>query len=171
MAAAELHSRYYDAYGTSMIGLMRHHDIHPEEFLEFVHQIDLSVLQKEASLAEALARLPGRRIIFTNGSTAHACRVTQELGIRDFFDEIRGIETFGFVGKPDRSVYGMLLDSCGIDPCRAIMFDDREVNLDVPFEIGMRTVLVSEEGSDSVQRKHTVTRSISEFFEEVSFPI
>jgi putative hydrolase of the HAD superfamily len=140
--ARALHLRYYELYGTSMIGLFRHHDISPQCFLDSIHNVDLSCIGEGARLRPYVAALPGRRIIFTNGSRRHAERVLDQLGLADLFSEICGIESCGFVGKPARKAYDTMLASQRIDPARTAMFDDRSVNLKIPFRLGMKTILV-----------------------------
>ncbi|MEP9353085.1 pyrimidine 5'-nucleotidase [Xanthobacter sp. KR7-65] len=145
-AAVALHARYYEDYGTSLVGLTRHHGVKPQDFLAFVHTIDLSALDVSAELSAALAALPGRRIVFTNGSAAHAERVLGRLGIADLFEGVCDIAACGYVGKPERAAYETLLERHGIVPERSVMFDDRAVNLLIPHALGMQTVLIGDHG-------------------------
>jgi putative hydrolase of the HAD superfamily len=162
--ARALHLRYYELYGTSMIGLFRHHDISPRCFLDSIHEVDLSCIGEGARLRRYLAALPGRRIVFTNGSRRHAERILDHLGFADLFSEICDIETCDFVGKPDRRAYGTLLARQRIDPARAAMFDDRSINLKTAFHLGMKTILV-----DPIRREpdethiHAVTNDLAFF--------
>lgn len=144
--AAALHARYYADYGTSLVGLQRHHGIRPQDFLDFVHDIDLAALDAGASLGAALAALPGRRLVFTNGSAAHAERVLARLGIADLFEGVCDIAACAYVGKPERAAYDTFLARHGVAPGRAVMFDDRAVNLAVPHAVGMQTVLIGDHG-------------------------
>lgn len=162
--AGRLHADYYDRYGTSMIGLWRHHGIAPDRFLNFVHQVDLASIGNGARLRQQLVALPGRRIIFTNGSRHHAQRVLQHLELTELFSAICDIEACEFIGKPSRAAYETLLRSHDIDPSRAIMFDDRVVNLRVPFELGLKTVLVNPaRWSGSEFYVHAVTNDLALF--------
>ena len=90
--ARRLQKAYYVEYGTTMSGLMTQHDVCPDEFLEFVHDIDVSVVKKNGSLKEALSALPGRKFIFTNGSVKHAENVAGALGVLD--DHVRRRSAF-----------------------------------------------------------------------------
>jgi len=141
--AERIHEEYYERYGTSLIGLQRHHGLAPADFLSFVHQVDLDCIGTGARLRPHIAKLPGRRIVFTNGSRAHADRVLAQLALADLFTEVCDIEACGFVGKPDRVAYETLLTRHDIEPSHAMIFDDRAANLSIPFELGMKTVLVA----------------------------
>lgn len=141
--AAALHAQYYERYGTSLIGLNKHHGVAPQDFLAFVHDIDITPVGSGAALAAALARLPGRRLVFTNGSVRHARRILTHLGVADLFEAVCDIEACNYVGKPARAAYETLLADHKVDPARSIMFDDRPVNLQVPHALGMQTVLVT----------------------------
>ncbi|QRG07773.1 pyrimidine 5'-nucleotidase [Xanthobacter dioxanivorans] len=145
-AAADLHAHYYARYGTSLIGLQRHHGVHPSDFLGFVHEIDLAAVGPRAELTAALAALPGRRLVFTNGSARHAARLLDHLGIAGLFDAVCDIEACSYIGKPGREAYETLIDRHAVVPARAIMFDDRAVNLAVPHDLGMQTVLIGDHG-------------------------
>jgi putative hydrolase of the HAD superfamily len=147
--AKALHLKYYELYGTSMVGLFRHHDISPRCFLDSIHDVDLSCIGEAAQLKRSLAALPGRRIVFTNGSRRHAERILDHLGFADLFPEICDIESCEFVGKPSRKAYDTLLSRQGIHPARAAMFDDRSVNLRIPSQLGMKTILVDPVQWDS----------------------
>lgn len=141
---------YYRRYGTTLRGLMEEHGIKPDEFLEFVHDIDHSVVQPDPRLAAALQRLPGRKFIFTNGSKAHAEKVAARLGITDHFEDIFDIVRAGLLPKPNRETYDGFVAETGIDPSRAAMFEDLSRNLAVPSALGMRTVLVVPGGTAEV---------------------
>lgn len=145
-AAAALHTEYYQRYGTSMVGLARHHGVRPLDFLQFVHAVDIDCLDVNDALKNAIAALPGRRLVFTNASTAHARRILSHLQITELFDGVCDIECCGFIGKPERAAYDVLVARHDIDPERSIFFDDREVNLRVPFQLGMQTVLIVDPG-------------------------
>jgi putative hydrolase of the HAD superfamily len=163
-AAAALHNDYYHRYGTSMVGLARHHGVRPRDFLDFVHAIDLGSVEVTDALRNAIATLPGRRLVFTNASTAHARRVLSHLQVADLFDGICDIECCGFIGKPEQAAYDVLLARHEIDPERSIFFDDREVNLRIPFQLGMQTVLVVDPGdAAAVSHVHAFTEDVPRF--------
>lgn len=141
-AAEALHLDYYERYGATLQGMVERHGVAPQAFLDFVHDIDLSALGRDDDLIAALARLPGRRIVFTNASRRHAAAVLEAMGMARAFDAVASIEDGDFVGKPHRGAFAGFLAAQGVDPARSAMFEDRAGNLVVPHEIGMRTVLV-----------------------------
>jgi putative hydrolase of the HAD superfamily len=163
-AAGALHADYYQRYGTSMVGLARHHGVKPLDFLSFVHAVDLDNVLATETLKDALAALPGRRLIFTNASTAHARRILAHLQVADLFDDICDIELCGFIGKPERAAYETLLARYDVAPERTVFFDDRDVNLRIPFDLGMQTVLVDEQGDAAdFEHVHAQTGDVASF--------
>lgn len=142
VAARALQKQYFRDHRTTLNGLMLNHKIKPEDFLAFVHQIDLSAVAADSRLDLALARLPGRKVIYTNGSTRHAENVMGKLGVARHFDGIFDIAEAAFVPKPEISAYRVLIERHGIDPRRAIMLDDMPRNLAPAAELGMQTVWV-----------------------------
>ena len=139
-AARRLQKTYYRQHGTTLHGLMRHHGVDPQSFLDFVHDIDLSPLDALPSLRSALAALPGRRYVFTNGSRAHAERVLERLGIADMFAGLFDIAAAGYVPKPNGEAYDRLLERFAIAPLRAVFVEDSMANLAPAAERGMTTV-------------------------------
>lgn len=133
---------YYHRYGTSLRGLMLEHGMSPDGFLEYVHDIDHSVIDPDPALGAAIAALPGRKFIYTNGTKKHAEKTAARLGIADHFEDIFDIVAAGLVPKPDPTAYEMFWTRHGIDPTRAAMFEDLSKNLLAPKAAGMRTVLV-----------------------------
>lgn len=144
---------YYQRYGTTLRGLMVERGIAPDDFLEYVHDIDHSVVEPDPGLGEALKRLPGKRFIFTNGSRGHAERTAARLGVADHFDDIFDIVSAGLLPKPNRETYDLFLKQTGVSPARAAMFEDLSRNLAVPHALGMRTVLVVPQGTREVFRE------------------
>ena len=122
--------------------LMDEHAIDAKDFLAFVHDIDRTSLAPNAQLGMALAALPGRKLILTNGSHEHALRTTQQLGIDTHFEDIFDIAAAGLVPKPDPEAFQRFFDKHGVDPACAAMFEDLERNLIVPHSRGMVTTLV-----------------------------
>ena len=139
-AARQVQKRLYRDHGTTLAGLIAEHRIDPEPYLAFVHDIDLSGLAPDPDLHSAVARLPGRRFVFTNGCRNHATRILESLKLGDLFDEVWDIRTIGFVPKPDPAAYDRVVKEAGLVPDRAAMFDDIARNLVVPHEMGMTTV-------------------------------
>jgi putative hydrolase of the HAD superfamily len=138
--ADALRARYWREHGTTLAGLMAVDGIDPEGFLEEVHDIDLSALVPDPRLDAALARLPGRRIVYTNGSKRHAARITEALGIRARFDALYGVEDAGFVPKPRRAAFERVFAAAGVAPARSGMIEDDQRNLEAPHALGMATI-------------------------------
>jgi putative hydrolase of the HAD superfamily len=146
-AAYALQKRYFQEYGTSMRGLMDRHGMDPAPFLAHVHDIDVTVLDPAPALGEALAALPGRKLVFTNASTAHAERVLRRLGIDRHFHDVFDIVAAGFRPKPEPEIYRKLIDRHAIEPRRTVMVEDMARNLTPAATLGMTTVWVRT-GSD-----------------------
>jgi putative hydrolase of the HAD superfamily len=142
LSARSLQKYYYQRYGTTLNGLMLEHAIDPYAFLDFVHDIDRSSLLVDPRLRQAIAGLPGRKFIFTNGSTRHAEATLQQLDCAGLFDAVFDIVAADFIPKPAYQPYERFLARYGIDPSRAVMFEDIAHNLAVPTAMGMRSVLV-----------------------------
>lgn len=140
--AATLRASYWREHGTTLAGLMREHALDPAPYLAEVHDIDLSMVAESPALRDAIAALPGRRIVHTNGSREHARRVTKALGLDGAFDALYGIEDAGHTPKPAEEAFAAIFALDGVEPRRAAMFEDDPRNLAVPHRLGMRTVLV-----------------------------
>jgi putative hydrolase of the HAD superfamily len=140
--ARTLQKQYYRDFGTTLNGLMTQHRIDPDHFLNTVHAIDYSPVDAHPDLIEAIKALPGRKFILTNGDTSHARSVLGRLGCGDVFEHVHDIRAMTYVPKPHRDAYDGFFAIHGIDPARAIMFDDLEKNLVVPHDVGMATVQV-----------------------------
>jgi putative hydrolase of the HAD superfamily len=151
--AFRLQKDYYKRYGTSMRGMMTEHGMNPDEYLAYVHHIDHSPLEPNPTLGAAIEQLPGRKLILTNGTRAHADAVTRRLDIHMHFDDVFGINEANLEPKPLPQTYDRFLKIHGVDPARAAMFEDLARNLSVPHKLGMTTVLVVPEGSREVLRE------------------
>lgn len=145
--------RYFMEHGTTLSGLMRHHAIEPREFLDYVHDISMDRLTVDEDLNAAIAALPGRRLIFTNGDADYAARVLERLGLADAFELIHDIHACQYVPKPDPSGYAALCQTHGVDPTRAAFFEDMARNLKPAKAIGMRTIWVNN-GSEAGNHGH-----------------
>lgn len=148
--AQRLQKDYYRRYGTTLRGLMEEHGISPDEFLEFVHDIDHSAVEPHPRLAAAIGALPGRKFILTNGSLGHAEKVANRLGFTDQFEDIFDIVRSELLPKPNRETYDRFIAATGVVPAEAAMFEDLARNLVVPHALGMRTVLVVPGGTREV---------------------
>ena len=151
--AFRLQKDYYRRYGTTMRGLMEEHGLKPDEFLEIVHQIDHSPLTPNPVLGAAIAKLPGRKFILTNGTRAHAEAVMRRLEIEQHFDDVFDIAAAELEPKPRPRVYERFLARHDVDPARSAIFEDLARNLEVPHALGMTTVLVVPEGARVVLRE------------------
>jgi putative hydrolase of the HAD superfamily len=146
--ARHLQKAYYRQFGTTLAGLMQVHKLKPGPFLDYVHDIDLSVVPELPELAAAIAALPGRRLIFTNGSRRHAENVARRLGVLDLFEDICDIAALDYIPKPERAAFDQLLKLHGVAPAQSAMFEDMPHNLEVASDMGMTTVLVHSDYID-----------------------
>ncbi|WP_417768428.1 pyrimidine 5'-nucleotidase [Stappia sp.] len=144
---------FYRDYGTTLRGLMIEHEIEPDAFLEYVHDIDYSPVAPNPALGHAISRLPGKKYIFTNGDRPHAERTAARLGISEHFDDIFDIVAAGLLPKPNLETYNLFIEKTGVSPVRAAMFEDLSRNLAVPHGLGMRSVLLVPEGTRGVFRE------------------
>mgnify|MGYP005842998293 CR=1 FL=1 len=152
--ARRIQKQYYVDHGTTLAGLMAVHGMKPEPFLDFVHDIDLAPVEASPTLDAALARLPGKRFIFTNGSVRHAENVAAKLGVLDRFDGIIDIAACGFVPKPQAAAFERFLGHSRAEAGRAAMFEDIARNLEVPHRLGMRTVWVRTQADFATEKAH-----------------
>lgn len=179
--ARRLQKTYYEKFGTTLSGLMKVHDMAPGPFLDYVHDIDLTCVEERPDLAAAIARLPGRKLIFTNGSKGHAERVAGKLGILDQFEDICSIETCEYVPKPEAEAFDRMVSRHGVSAERAAMFEDMPHNLEAPHALGMTTVLVHSDWLDHPEQLkinsrpelpehvHHLTRDLCGFLKDIKF--
>ncbi len=142
--AARVRKAYFDHYGTTLNGLLHEHDIDPEDYLAFVHDVPLErYLEPSPQLSQMLARLSLRKVIFTNADAPHARRVTERLGIAEHFERIVDVHSLNFFAKPDRRAYETVLALVGAPPTECVFVDDAVRNLVPAHDLGMTAVLVS----------------------------
>jgi putative hydrolase of the HAD superfamily len=151
--ARRIQKDYYLRYGTSMRGMMTEHGVRADDYLAYVHQIDHSPLEPNPAMGAAIAKLPGRKLILTNGSTDHAGKVLERLGLEAHFEAVFDIIAAELEPKPAPQTYRRFLDLHRVDPSRAAMFEDLSRNLVVPHQLGMTTVLVVPDGTQDVVRE------------------
>jgi len=137
-----LRDHYWQKYGTTLSGMMVEHDVDPLPYLTEVHDISLDHMQQDLALRGHISTLPGRKIVYTNGSEFHAERVLESRGLSGIFDAIYGIEHSDFHPKPARAAYEAIIARDGFDTKHSAMFEDDPRNLEIPHAMGMRTVLV-----------------------------
>lgn len=146
--AERLRRIYYERYGTTLRGLMLDRAVDPEEFLGYVHNIDLSGLAPNPRLGAAIGSLPGRKLIYTNGSREHAERVLARLGIGGLFAGIFDIRAAAFMPKPNPPAYHHFIAAHGVDPKRSVMVEDMAANLIPAAALGMTTVWLPPDGEE-----------------------
>ncbi len=147
-SARALQKAYYFQHGTTLRGLMLDHAVDPTDYLTYVHDIDISPVPPAPELDQALARLPGQKIVFTNGSAAHAERVMARLGVTAHFEKIFDIEAFGFIPKPHPDPYDQVIAEMGIPGEAMVLFEDSHANLPPAAARGMTTVWVRHDRAD-----------------------
>ena len=140
--AKRIQKSYFKEYGTTLNGLMNCHNMAPEPFLDYVHDIDVGVVEPDEMLNTTLGQLQGIKYVFTNGSVRHAENVLGRLGIQHHFADIFDIVAADYVPKPAPDTYTRFLEATSVDPRRSAMFEDIARNLEHPHTIGMTTVLV-----------------------------
>ena len=143
--ADRIRHAYWREHGTTLAGLMRRHDLEPGPYLHAVHDISLDHLDPDPGLAGAIRALPGRKIVYTNGSADYAGRVVDRRGLGGVFDAVYGVEHAGYRPKPEAGAFSAVLARDGSDAARAAMFEDDPRNLEAPHAMGMRTVHVAPE--------------------------
>ena len=171
--AKEIQKNYFHEYNTTLNGMIKNHKIDADEFLEFVHNIDIDFLKKDLILGEELKKLDGKKIIFTNGSRKHALNVTKRIGIDHYFDDIFDIIDSEFVPKPAIQPYKKLVEKHKIDPKLCGFVEDIARNLKPAYEMGMKTVWIENDepwakkfsDGDFIDFK---TNNLSEFLKQIN---
>ena len=151
--ARRIQKDYYRRFGTTMRGMMTLHGVRADDYLAYVHKIDHSPLEPNPAMGAAIAELPGRKLILTNGSVEHVDKVLERLGLTSHFDAVFDIIAAELEPKPAPRTYRKFLDLHHVDPAKSAMFEDLARNLVVPHELGMTTVLVVPDGSKEVVRE------------------
>lgn len=167
----ELRSRYRQQYGTAMRGLLVDYHINPDDYLAYVHAFSLAgLLSPNPCLNEALARLPWRKVIFTNSTNAHSQQVLAALGVAEHFERIFDIKETGYIGKPDPVAYQRVSVALGARPEECLILDDFPANLAVAARLGMTTVLVgSTERANGVDFAIARIEDVVEVAEQIAF--
>ena len=171
--ARKIQKSYFYQYNTTLYGLVKNHKIDADDFLDFVHDIDISFLNKDPQLAQELKNLDGTKIIFTNGSRRHAINITKKLGIDQYFDDIFDIVESDFIPKPSVHPYKKLVKKHKIDPNLCVFIEDIARNLKPAYEMGMKTVWIENEEpwakkfSDSNFVNYR-TNNLSEFLKKIN---
>lgn len=162
--ARALQKRYLAEHGTTLRGLMTHHGVDPEIYNASVHDLPLDGLARDRALRAGLARLPGRRLIFTNADQRHTDRVVERLGLEGLFDDVFHIGSAAFAPKPSAQAFERIIAAHAIDPIATAFFEDAERNLEPAAALGMTTVLVGAHAEDSTAPfVHHRTRRLAPF--------
>jgi len=171
--AKKIQKNYFYKYNTTLNGMIKNHKIDPDEFLEFVHDINIDFLQKDPALSEEIEKLDGKKIIFTNGSRKHAINVSKQIGIDQLFDDIFDIVDADFIPKPLLKPYKKLVEKHKIDPKLCVLVEDIARNLKPAYEMGMKTVWIENDEpwankfSDSEFVNYR-TNNLSEFLKKIN---
>ncbi len=154
--ARRVQKGYFHNHGTTLSGLMTEHYVDPHAFLAHVHDIEMDVLEHDAPLVAAIAKLPGRKLIFTNGDTPYALKILDRLGLGASFEAIHDIHAMDLMPKPHASAYAGFCTAFDIDPAQSLFVDDMVRNLLPAKAIGMTTVWVDNgsEQSPGAERDH-----------------
>ena len=172
--AKELQTNYFYKYNTSLNGLMLHHNVIGDEFLKYVHDIDISFMKEDKIMRNELENLNMEKFIFTNGSAEHAKNILTRLGIYDLFgkEKVFDIKDAGYVPKPEAQTFDLMVKKFGINPKETIYIEDIAKNLSIGFERGCTTVwLINDEhfgkiDSDKDYISHKI-ENLSLFLKEI----
>ena len=165
--AEKIRAEYWKKYGTSLAGLMQNYKIDPSDFLKVVHDIDFSVLPKDLDLLDALNNLPGKKLVYTNGTVPYAREVLKYRGLLSAFNEIYGIEDANYIPKPFPEAFEIIFSKAKIVPNRSAMFEDEKRNLEVPFKLGLKTILVSDVQSNGKYVNYSI-KHLSDFLRQIT---
>ena len=164
--ADRLRVAYWEKYGMTLAGLMSEHGVDPHGYLHEVHEISMDHLEPDATLARRIAALPGRKIVYTNGTEPYARRVLSARGLSDVFEAVYGVEHAAFRPKPERGAFEKVFGQAGIETQRAAMFEDEPRNLHAPHAMGMRTVHVAPQALPAPHIHHH-TPDLSDFLSQL----
>ncbi len=157
--ARHVRKSFLSEFGTTLRGLMHHHGVPPGEYLEFVHDVPIpEIVPPRPELRRMLSGLPGRRVVFTNGSESYARRVLEALGVSDLMEGIYGIEFMEYIAKPSPYPYAKLLRVTGATPSASLFCEDIRENLLPARELGMFTVWVG--GREESSPAHAVVSDV-----------
>lgn len=149
--AYDIQKKYFFKYGTTLRGLMLNHNIKPSYFLKYVHNIDLNPIKKNSELKSEMKKLKGRKIIFTNGTTEHATNVLKKVGVFEEVDDIFDIKDADYIPKPNLLPYKKVVNKFKIIPHNTIMIDDIKANLVTAKQLGIKTIHVTKQSSESIK--------------------
>ena len=171
--AKKIQKNYFHEYNTTLNGMIKNHEIDADEFLEFVHDVNLDFLKANKPLEREISNLNGKKFIFTNGSKAHAANVTKRIGIEKLFDGVFDIVESDFIPKPSIEPYKKIIEKYKIEPQYSIFIEDIARNLKPAHELGMKTVWIKNDepwaakfsDSDFINYK---TDNLAKFLKEIN---
>lgn len=169
--ARRIQKGYFYGHGTTLAGMMADHSVDPHEFLDYVHDIEMDVLERNAPLAAAIAKLPGRKIIFTNADTPYATKVLGRLGLGESFEAIHDIHAMDLAPKPQASAYAGLCAAFDLDPHASLFAEDMARNLKPAKAIGMTTLWVNNGSEQTPDETHEhvdfITDDVTDWLETI----
>lgn len=148
--AYQLQKRYLNEHGTTLAGLMAHHGVEPQRFLDEVHDVSLDSLHPDAELNALIARLPGRKIVFTNSDGKHSARLLTRLDMDGLFDGVFHLEHANLIPKPNLATFELMMKAHIVTASEAAFFEDSPRNLKPAHELGMKTILVGPKATDNL---------------------
>ena len=171
--AKKIQKNYFHEYNTTLNGMIKNHEIDANEFLEFVHDVNLDFLKANKPLEEEITKLNGQKFIFTNGSKAHVANVTKRIGIEKLFDGVFDIVESDFIPKPSIEPYKKIIEKFKIEPQYSIFIEDIARNLKPAHELGMKTLWIKNNepwaakfsDSDFINYK---TDNLAKFLKEIN---
>ena len=140
--AFKIQKLYYKEFGTTLSGLIKNHNVNADEFLDYVHKVDLKNLTESKDLKKSIAQLGGKKIIYTNGDLKHAENVLNKLNILDLFDDIFDIKKSSLIPKPNKESLESLINFYNLNPRETVYFEDIEINLKNAYDFGITTFLI-----------------------------
>ena len=168
-AAHGIRYKYWQKYGTTLGGLMAEHNVEPQGYLDFVHDVDMSLLTPAPALRALIEALPGRKLIFTNADAPYADRVLAARGLTGIFEDIFDIHRMAHVPKPNPASYAALCAQLDIAPRRSLFVEDSAQNLAPAKALGMRTIWVKHDGeADSSGHEEHIDQQIADVTEWLS---
>ena len=167
--AQGLRSKYYHQYGTTLRGLMLEHQINPDEYLEYVHQINYDVVMPNASLRDIIKDLDGKKFIFTNANYGHVEKVLEKLDMTNIFDGCFDISESNYLPKPHKEIYEAFQNKFNLDNKKTAMFEDLHINLKEPSSMGWETVWVTNNLEYNLNKDVNQQEDIQKIIEEKGY--
>ena len=168
-AAQALRSKYYNQYGTTLRGLMIEHQINPDEYLDYVHQINYDVVEPNENLRDTIKKLPGKKFIFTNANYGHVEKVLEKLHMTDLFNGYFDISESDYLPKPHKEIYEAFQNKFNLDNSSTAMFEDLHINLREPSALGWQTVWVTNNIEYNLNKDVNLREDIQKIMNEKKY--